>query len=143
MFEGLRFANWKAEAQVDGIVVLTIDRADASVNAFDRATLEELEQIVERLAIEPPKGVVIRSGKAKGFVAGADIHEFETYEKNGIGAGQHPVRPARVPEPVAAALPDGRRDPRLLHGRRHRNGARLPLSHGYARSDRRRSACPK
>src|ERR1700742_1854056 len=83
MFEGLRFSNWKAETQVDGIVVLTLDRADASVNALNHATLEELEQIVERLSIEPPKGVVIRSGKAKGFVAGADIHEFETYEKNG------------------------------------------------------------
>ncbi len=83
MFEGLRFSNWKAETQVDGIVVLTIDRADASVNAFNHSTLEELEQIVERLSIEPPKGVVIRSGKSKGFVAGADIHEFETYEKNG------------------------------------------------------------
>src|SRR6201992_4043001 len=83
MFEGLRFANWKAETQVDGIVILTLARADASVNAFNHATLEELEQIVERLAIEPPKGVVIRSGKTKGFIAGADIHEFETYEKNG------------------------------------------------------------
>jgi len=83
MFEGLRFSNWKAETQVDGIVILTIDRADTSVNAFNHTTLEELEQIVERLTIEPPKGVVIRSGKAKGFVAGADIHEFETYEKSG------------------------------------------------------------
>ncbi len=83
MFEGLRFSNWKAESQVDGIVILTIDRADTSVNAFNHATLEELEQIVERLSIEPPKGVVIRSGKTKGFVAGADIHEFETYEKTG------------------------------------------------------------
>ena len=46
MFEGLRFANWKAETQVDGIVILTLDRADASVNAFNHATLEELEQIV-------------------------------------------------------------------------------------------------
>jgi 3-hydroxyacyl-CoA dehydrogenase / enoyl-CoA hydratase / 3-hydroxybutyryl-CoA epimerase len=83
MFEGLRFSNWKAETQVDGIIILTLDRADTSVNAFNHATLEELEQIVERLTIEPPKGVVIRSGKAKGFVAGADIHEFETYENNG------------------------------------------------------------
>ena len=83
MFEGLRFANWKAETQVDGIVILTLDRAGASVNALNHSTLDELSQIVERLAIEPPKGVIIRSGKAKGFVAGADIHEFETYEKTG------------------------------------------------------------
>lgn len=83
MFEGLRFSNWKAETQVDGIVILTLDRADASVNALNHATLEELAQIVERLSIEPPKGVVIRSGKNKGFVAGADIREFEVYEKQG------------------------------------------------------------
>ncbi len=83
MFEGLRFSNWKAETQVDGIVILTLDRADASVNALNHATLEELAQIVERLSIEPPKGVVIHSGKNKGFVAGADIREFETYEKQG------------------------------------------------------------
>ena len=83
MFEGLRFSNWKAETQVDGIVVLTLDRADASVNALNHTTLEELAQIVERLSIEPPKGVVIHSGKNKGFIAGADIREFETYEKQG------------------------------------------------------------
>jgi 3-hydroxyacyl-CoA dehydrogenase/enoyl-CoA hydratase/3-hydroxybutyryl-CoA epimerase len=83
MFEGLRFSNWKAETQVDGIIVLTIDRADASVNALNHATLEELAQIVERLSIEPPKGVVIQSGKNKGFIAGADIREFQTYETHG------------------------------------------------------------
>ncbi len=82
MFEGLRFSNWKADTHVDGIV-LTLDRAGASVNALNHATLEELAQIVERLSIEPPKGVIIVSGKSKGFVAGADIHEFETYEKQG------------------------------------------------------------
>ncbi len=83
MFEGLRFAHWKAEAGDDGILILTLDRADASVNALNRAVLDELAQIVERLSFEPPKGVVIRSGKANGFVAGADIHEFEEYEKQG------------------------------------------------------------
>jgi 3-hydroxyacyl-CoA dehydrogenase/enoyl-CoA hydratase/3-hydroxybutyryl-CoA epimerase len=83
MFEGLRFSNWKADTQVDGIVVLTLDRADASVNALNHATLEELAQIVERLSIELPKGVVIQSGKSKGFIAGADIREFQTYETHG------------------------------------------------------------
>ncbi|MGA9333624.1 MAG: 3-hydroxyacyl-CoA dehydrogenase NAD-binding domain-containing protein [Rudaea sp.] len=83
MFEGLRFAHWKAEAGDDGILILTLDRADASVNALNRAVLDELAQIVERLSFEPPKGIVIRSGKANGFVAGADIHEFEEYEKQG------------------------------------------------------------
>lgn len=83
MFEGLRFSHWKAETGDDGILILTLDRADASVNALNRAVLEELAQIVERISFDPPKGVVIRSGKANGFIAGADIHEFEEYEKQG------------------------------------------------------------
>lgn len=83
MFEGLRFENWKTDLGADGIVVLTFDRADTKVNAFNRAVLDELAQITERLSFEPPKGVVIRSGKIDGFAAGADINEFEQYEKNG------------------------------------------------------------
>jgi len=83
MFEGLRFSNWKAETDAEGILVLTFDRAGASVNTFGRVVLDELAQIVERLSFEPPKGVVIRSGKASGFIAGADIHEFETFENEG------------------------------------------------------------
>jgi len=87
MFEGLRFAHWKAETGSDGIVVLTLDRAGASVNALNRAVMDELAQVIERLSFEPPKGVVIRSGKANGFVAGADIHEFEEFEKQGTVLG--------------------------------------------------------
>ncbi|HEY8010148.1 MAG TPA: enoyl-CoA hydratase-related protein, partial [Rudaea sp.] len=83
MFEGLRFSHWQTDTGADGITVLTLNRADASVNALNRAVLDELAQIVERLSFEPPKGVVICSGKANGFIAGADIREFEIYEKQG------------------------------------------------------------
>ena len=62
MFEGLRFSHWHAETDAEGIVVLTLDRDGASVNALNRAVLDELSQIVERLSFEPPRGVVIRSG---------------------------------------------------------------------------------
>ncbi len=44
MFEGLRFRNWRFEQDVDGIVVLTLDRADSSVNALNRAVLDELQR---------------------------------------------------------------------------------------------------
>ena len=110
MFEGLRFSHWKAEAGTDGIVVLTLDRAGASVNALSRAVLDELNQIVERLSFEPPKGVVIRSGKANGFIAGADIREFEDYEKQGtvlasIENGQRVFQNlARLRCPTVAAI---------------------------------------
>ena len=109
MFEGLRFSHWQAETD-GGIVVLTLNRAGASVNALNRAVLDELAQIVERLSFDPPKGVVIRSGKANGFIAGADIREFETYEKQGgvlasIENGQRVFQNlARLRCPTVAAI---------------------------------------
>src|SRR5690349_21662967 len=83
MFEGLRFSHWLTERGDDGIVILSFDRANASVNTLARAVLDELSEIIERLSIEPPKGVIVRSAKRSGFVAGADIKEFERYEKSG------------------------------------------------------------
>jgi 3-hydroxyacyl-CoA dehydrogenase/enoyl-CoA hydratase/3-hydroxybutyryl-CoA epimerase len=83
MFEGLRFKNWRFEQDVDGIVTLTLDRAGSSVNTLGRAVIEELQELVERLSFEPPKGIVIRSGKAPGFAVGADLNEFSAYEKSG------------------------------------------------------------
>jgi len=110
MFEGLRFSHWKAETDGGGIVVLTLDREGASVNALNRAVIDELAQIVERLSFDPPKGVVIRSGKSNGFIAGADIREFELYEKQGgvlasIENGQRVFQNlARLRCPTVAAI---------------------------------------
>lgn len=83
MFDGLRFKHWRPELREDRVVVLTFDRAESSVNTLGREVLEELEQLVERIAIEKPKGVVVISGKSSGFVAGADIAEFKTYHERG------------------------------------------------------------
>src|SRR5689334_572243 len=110
MFEGLRFQHWQTASDADGIVVLTLDRAGSSVNALSRAVLDELSEIVERLAIEPPKGVIVRSGKANGFIVGADIKEFESFEKNGtvqdaLENGQRIfLRLGRLPCPTVAAI---------------------------------------
>ena len=83
MFEGLRFKHWSSEQDAERIVVLSFDRAGSSVNTLAREVLDELDEIIERLSFEPPKGLVIRSGKAAGFIAGADIREFESYGKSG------------------------------------------------------------
>ena len=82
MFEGLRFNHWKTQTGDDGIVLLSLDRANSSVNAISREVLDELEQIVERLAIEKPAGVIIHSAKPAGFAVGADIKAFVEYAKN-------------------------------------------------------------
>jgi 3-hydroxyacyl-CoA dehydrogenase/enoyl-CoA hydratase/3-hydroxybutyryl-CoA epimerase len=109
MFEGLRFKHWQTEDD-EGVVTLTLDRADSSVNAISRAVLDELEQIIERLAIDMPAGVIIRSGKASGFAVGADIHEFVEYARQdsvreNIEHGQRVYEAlARLPCPTVAAV---------------------------------------
>src|SRR3546814_11556761 len=77
--DGLRFSHWQAEQREDGIVVLTFDRAGESVNTFAQDVLIELEALLERLSLDPPKGLVLRSGEAKGFIAGADIRDFAAF----------------------------------------------------------------
>ena len=83
MFEGLRFNHWKTSISDDAIVTLTLDRANSAVNAISSAVLDELAQLVERLAIDSPAGVIIHSAKASGFAVGADIKEFVEYARNG------------------------------------------------------------
>jgi 3-hydroxyacyl-CoA dehydrogenase / enoyl-CoA hydratase / 3-hydroxybutyryl-CoA epimerase len=110
MFEGLRFKHWSSERDADGIVVLTFDRDGSSVNTFARAVLDELSEIVERLSFDPPRGLIARSGKAAGFIAGADISEFEGYAKSGgvldaISYGQRVLQSlARLRCPTVAAI---------------------------------------
>ncbi|MBW8310649.1 MAG: enoyl-CoA hydratase/isomerase family protein [Rhizobium sp.] len=84
MFDGLRLAHWQADRRPDGILVLTLNRADQGVNALSRAVLDELEAMVERIALELPKGIVIISGKAAGFIPGADIKGFEEIAAKGL-----------------------------------------------------------
>jgi 3-hydroxyacyl-CoA dehydrogenase/enoyl-CoA hydratase/3-hydroxybutyryl-CoA epimerase len=110
MFEGLRFNHWKTSLDDSGIVTLTLDRANSSVNALSREVLDELGQIVERLSIEKPAGVLIHSAKPGGFAVGADIKEFVEYAKQGtvlqnIENGQRVFEAlARLPCPTVAAV---------------------------------------
>jgi 3-hydroxyacyl-CoA dehydrogenase/enoyl-CoA hydratase/3-hydroxybutyryl-CoA epimerase len=110
MFEGLRFKHWKTSVGDDNIVVLTLDRDGASANALSRDVLAELDSLVERLAIEKPRGVVIHSAKPSGFAVGADIREFVEYAKTGsvlesIENGQRIFENlARLPCPTVAAI---------------------------------------
>lgn len=110
MFEGLRFNHWKTSLGDDGIVTLSLDRDGSSVNAISRAVLNELEQIVERLAIEKPAGVIIHSAKPSGFAVGADIKAFLEYAKNdtvleNIEHGQCVYEAlAKLPCPTVAAV---------------------------------------
>jgi 3-hydroxyacyl-CoA dehydrogenase/enoyl-CoA hydratase/3-hydroxybutyryl-CoA epimerase len=84
--DGLRFSHWRAESSADGIVVLSFDRAAHGVNTLSQDVLFELDAILERLSLDPPKGLVIRSAKPAGFIAGADIKEFQAFDEKGTVA---------------------------------------------------------
>jgi 3-hydroxyacyl-CoA dehydrogenase/enoyl-CoA hydratase/3-hydroxybutyryl-CoA epimerase len=70
--------NWTITRDGDGLATLTFDKAGTSTNTLSKEVIEELGEALALLEREPPKGLVIRSGKASGFIAGADIDEFGT-----------------------------------------------------------------
>jgi len=72
--------HWRSETDREGIVWLCIDKADGSVNVLSRPVLEQLAEILQPMADDPPRGLVIYSGKSNGFVMGADINEFTKIE---------------------------------------------------------------
>jgi 3-hydroxyacyl-CoA dehydrogenase/enoyl-CoA hydratase/3-hydroxybutyryl-CoA epimerase len=69
---------WNYQQQ-EGIGVLTLDVPGRSTNVLAAAVLEELGELLGQIERAPPKGLLIRSGKPGGFVAGADITEFTSF----------------------------------------------------------------
>jgi len=68
--------NWTISRDADGIAWLTFDKAGATANTLSAAVLAELNDALDMFDRDPPKGLVIRSGKTNGFIAGADVEEF-------------------------------------------------------------------
>jgi 3-hydroxyacyl-CoA dehydrogenase/enoyl-CoA hydratase/3-hydroxybutyryl-CoA epimerase len=68
--------NWTLARDAEGLAWLTLDRPGRTTNTLSLAVLDELMQVLDVLDADPPKGLVIRSGKANGFIAGADVDEF-------------------------------------------------------------------
>ncbi len=120
--------HWTITREADGLARLTFDKAGATTNTLSAAVLVELNEALDELDRDPPKGLVIASGKANGFIAGADIDEFGADRDRGRRDRAGQARLGRVRAPRRGALPDARARPRLLPGRRDGAGARLPLS---------------
>jgi 3-hydroxyacyl-CoA dehydrogenase / enoyl-CoA hydratase / 3-hydroxybutyryl-CoA epimerase len=84
--------HWHLARDANGIAWLLLDRAGAKVNTLSEEVLAELDDVLEQLERELPKGLVLRSAKPSGFIAGADIGEF---------------RAMADPDAVEARLKDG------------------------------------
>jgi 3-hydroxyacyl-CoA dehydrogenase / enoyl-CoA hydratase / 3-hydroxybutyryl-CoA epimerase len=68
--------NWMLARDEDDIAWLVLDKPDASANTLSEEVLAELNDALANLERGLPRGVVLRSAKPAGFIAGADINEF-------------------------------------------------------------------
>ncbi|WP_295558276.1 3-hydroxyacyl-CoA dehydrogenase NAD-binding domain-containing protein [uncultured Hyphomicrobium sp.] len=80
----LAFRDWHFSVDQEGIGWAIFDREGQSANALGTRPLEELGKIVdwaeEGARRRTMSGLVILSGKDKGFIVGADINEFDGFE---------------------------------------------------------------
>ncbi|MGD0026600.1 MAG: 3-hydroxyacyl-CoA dehydrogenase NAD-binding domain-containing protein [Xanthobacteraceae bacterium] len=108
--EAAPWAHWRMRTDEDGIVWLLFDKKDASANTLSEEVLTELNAVLEKLERDRPRGLVIRSAKPGGFVAGADISQFrgvaDTAQIESLLARGHAVldRLDRLPLPTVAVI---------------------------------------
>ena len=83
--------NWKTNHDHRGVLTVSLNIPDHSVNTFNREVMEELRELIDSL--EPLckstdhdtttterviEAIVFKSGKPSGFIAGADINQVES-----------------------------------------------------------------
>lgn len=75
-----KYKNWNIESDEHGIAWLHLNVPKSSANILNEQVIFELDSIINELSDNEPTGVVILSDKDSGFIAGADINEFTTFE---------------------------------------------------------------
>jgi 3-hydroxyacyl-CoA dehydrogenase/enoyl-CoA hydratase/3-hydroxybutyryl-CoA epimerase len=70
------YRNFKLTRDADGVAWLLFDRENASANTLSSDVMEEFDTVLAALESQRPTGIVIRSAKKSGFIAGADVNEF-------------------------------------------------------------------
>jgi len=100
----------QTETTDSGIAVIILDNKDAKLNVLSTPFMDALEAAIDTVAGQNPKAVIIRSGKSRGFVAGANIEEIEKIETTKEGyeksrQGQTTFQKiAELPMPTIAAV---------------------------------------
>jgi 3-hydroxyacyl-CoA dehydrogenase/enoyl-CoA hydratase/3-hydroxybutyryl-CoA epimerase len=70
------YHHFKLTRDADGVAWLLFDREGAGANTLSADVLTEFDAVLAALESERPTGLVIRSAKTSGFIAGADVNEF-------------------------------------------------------------------
>src|SRR3954471_12413210 len=78
----MTYVNFKLDTDADGIALVTWDAPGRSMNVIDLKVIEELSDIVEKVAADAAiKGAVMTSGK-ESFCAGADLTMLEMFSRS-------------------------------------------------------------
>lgn len=123
--------HWHGARDDANVHWLTLDKADAETNTLSQDVLAALDAVLDELEADPPAGLVFRSGKANGFIAGADIAEFrgltDSARVEELALRGHAIvdRIERLPYPTVA----------LIHGFCLGGGLELALACRYRIAD--------
>jgi 3-hydroxyacyl-CoA dehydrogenase/enoyl-CoA hydratase/3-hydroxybutyryl-CoA epimerase len=83
--------HWTFTVDFEGLGWLTIDTPKSPVNTLSREAITELDTIVTTIEGMIPagelKGVILLSAKDSGFIAGADVTEFDDMADPGVLTG--------------------------------------------------------
>ncbi len=72
--------HWRWERDPQDLVWLSFDKQGESANTFSSEALQELDAMLDTIRAAQPKGLVIRSAKDSGFIAGADVAAFTRFQ---------------------------------------------------------------
>lgn len=91
----------RLEVDADGVAHVTLDLRERSVNVFTPGFTRDLQTVVQALTGHADiVGAVVTSGKAGGFMAGADLKDFVNVHARGLA----PAEAAALVAPAAGAL---------------------------------------
>ena len=96
------------EDRRDQVAILRVDREDR-LGALSREMVEALQRYGEGLADDPDVRVLVLTGTGRGFIAGADINEYEGVDQAAFDAYQRLSRQTfdameNLPMPTIAAV---------------------------------------
>ena len=78
----MTYKHWKLERETGdqnaGLAWAILDTANSSTNTLGAEVMAELGLILDECERTPPRGLVFKSAKDAGFIAGANIEEFTT-----------------------------------------------------------------
>jgi 3-hydroxyacyl-CoA dehydrogenase/enoyl-CoA hydratase/3-hydroxybutyryl-CoA epimerase len=81
----MKLVNFQWDQDADGIVTLTWDMPDRTLNVLSMAAIAELSEVADKVIADAGiKGLIITSAKSGGFCAGADLDEMLAYSGSGM-----------------------------------------------------------